>query len=210
MTEGSELRERLLDSATALIEKQGELSFSLRQLAQAAGTSTMSIYTHFGNREGLCRALATRAFDEFTKEVKLAIDALEQASVDVQLRHMADAYRRMAFDHPTAFDLIFGGVVSFEDVSPISEQFSGLPTPSVSGYDAYGLFLDVFERGARENLLRSDMTSIQHMDCFWAQLHGLVTLERLGYVRSEKDANDRFAFGIDVVLAGLRSDVSDG
>ncbi len=49
--------QRVLDCAREEFLKKGFLDASLREIAQAAATSTGSIYTRFGDKEGLFRAL---------------------------------------------------------------------------------------------------------------------------------------------------------
>lgn len=197
------VRDDLLAAALGLIVEHGDLSFSLRQLADAANTSTMSIYTQFGNREGLYRALAAEAFELFAAGLRTTLDGLDDADAHSALTEMAQAYRRFALDYPSAFDLIFGGIVSFDAVEALVTDFDGLPAPSENGYEVYGMFAAVFTNGVNAGLVRADVPLRLVMDGYWAQLHGLVALERLGYVRSPQDAEERFAFGIDAILAGL-------
>lgn len=196
-------RDSVLNAALLLMEQQGDLSFSLRKLADAAHTSTMSIYTYFGNREGLYRALATRAFATFSNDIEHALNEVPDQDVVQTLLRLADVYRQLALDHPSTFDLIFGGELGFDRVAPLSDQFEGLPSPSQNGYDAYGAFFRVFENGVRQRVFRSDVPVRLLMDSYWSQLHGLVVLERLGYVRSTEDAKQRFCFGVRSLLRGL-------
>lgn len=200
----NDVREDLLGAAMKLVVESRDLSFSLRQLAEAAGTSTMSIYTHFGNREGLNRALSARAFGLFADELKRATAEIDPEDVVPLLRRMAQAYRKFAQDHPSGFDLLFGDINSFDTVPPLANQYEGLPSPSENGYLVYGLYYSAFETGVAQGVFRSDAPVRLVMDSFWAQLHGLVALERLGYVRSAEEAEDRFAYGIDAILRGLR------
>lgn len=202
-------RDSVVNAALLLMEEQGNLSFSLRKLADAAHTSTMSIYTYFGNREGLYRALATRAFATFSANLEHALaDVPDQDAVTILLR-LADVYRQLATDHPSTFDLIFGGEAGFDRVAPLADQYEGLPSPSENGYDAYGVFIRVFEEGVQQGAFRSDVPTRLLMDSYWSQLHGLVVLERLGYVRSVEDAKQRFSFGVEAILRGLRPKTGD-
>ncbi len=202
-TRKKDVREDLLSAAMKLVVESRDLSFSLRQLAEAADTSTMAIYTHFGNREGLNRALSARAFGLFADELKRATADIDPKEVVPLLRRMAQAYRKFAQDHPSGFDLLFGDINSFDTVPPLSNQYEGLPSPSENGYVVYGLYYSAFETGVAQGVFRSDAPVRLVMDSFWAQLHGLVALERLGYIRSAQEAEDRFSYGIDAILKGL-------
>lgn len=200
----NDVREALLSAAMKLAAQNRDLSFSLRQLAEAADTSTMSIYTHFGNREGLNRSLSARAFGLFADELKRATADIDQKDVVPLLQRMAQAYRKFAQDHTSGFDLLFGDINSFDTVPPLSNQYEGLPSPSENGYVVYGLYYAAFETGVAQGIFRNDAPVRLVMDSFWAQLHGLVALERLGYVRSPQEAEDRFAYGIEAILRGLK------
>lgn len=203
------IREDLLSAAMKLAVDKRDLSFSLRQLAEAAGTSTMSIYTHFGNREGLYRALSARAFGIFAEELKVATADIDPNDVTPLLHRMAQTYRQFAKEHPPAFDLLFGDIGGFDIVLPLADQFEGLPSPSENGYAVYGQYWKAFETGVENGLFHRDMPLRHIMDCFWAQLHGLVALERLGYIRSARDADERFLMGIDAILSGLGAPPAD-
>lgn len=202
-TQQKDVRESLLAAAMKMVVENRNLSFSLRKLAKEAGTSTMSVYTHFGSREGLQRELSARAFGLFADELKRSTSTIDPEDVVSLLRRMAQAYRKFAQDHPSGFDLLFGDINSFDSVPPLLDQYEGLPSPSENGYAVYGLYYSAFDIGAAKGHFRKDVPVRLVMDSFWAQLHGLVALERLGYVRSTEEAEDRFHYGIDAILRGL-------
>ena len=57
--------DRVLECAKEEFLSKGFLDASLRTIAQAAETSTGSIYTRFGDKEGLFRAIAEPVVDQF-------------------------------------------------------------------------------------------------------------------------------------------------
>ena len=57
--------DRVLECAKEEFLSKGFLDASLRTIAQEAGTSTGSIYTRFGDKEGLFRAIVEPVVDEF-------------------------------------------------------------------------------------------------------------------------------------------------
>ena len=60
-------RALILDAAEALMtERGGPAGLRLQEVAKAAGVSHPTILHHFGNREGLVRALNRRAFERLT------------------------------------------------------------------------------------------------------------------------------------------------
>ena len=50
-------RDDLVDAAVDLLTRDGAKALSVRKLAAAVGTSTMAVYTHFGNMAGLLEAM---------------------------------------------------------------------------------------------------------------------------------------------------------
>ena len=57
--------DRVLECAKDEFLSKGFLDASLRAIAQEAGTSTCSIYTRFGDKEGLFRAIVEPVVDQF-------------------------------------------------------------------------------------------------------------------------------------------------
>lgn len=56
-------RERILDAAIDLIERDGPGALSMRRLGSALGVEGMAIYHHFGGRDDLLAALAQRLLE---------------------------------------------------------------------------------------------------------------------------------------------------
>ena len=59
------LRIRLLDTAGAVLTAEGPDALSLRRLAAEAGTSNSVVYSLFGGKPGVLRALFVEAFPRF-------------------------------------------------------------------------------------------------------------------------------------------------
>src|SRR5690625_6894120 len=59
------LRATLVELASAAVSEGGSQGLSLRRLAAAAGTTTAAVYTLFGGRDGLVRAVVDEGFRRF-------------------------------------------------------------------------------------------------------------------------------------------------
>jgi AcrR family transcriptional regulator len=57
------LRERLVDAGLELLDRHGPAELTVRRIAEAAGTSTMGVYTKFGGRTGILEAIYRRGFE---------------------------------------------------------------------------------------------------------------------------------------------------
>ena len=60
------VRASLIETAAALLAREGPTSLSTRRLAAELGTSTMAVYTHFGGMDGLHRAVREEGFARLT------------------------------------------------------------------------------------------------------------------------------------------------
>jgi len=61
------VREALIGAAAKLLAHEGPEALSTRRLAEDVGTSTMSVYTHFGGMDGLRRTLREEGFARLTR-----------------------------------------------------------------------------------------------------------------------------------------------
>ena len=81
-SEGAEVRERLIDAATALAVECGFDACGLREIAARAEVSPGMIAYYFGDREGLHEAMFERAFERVTGQVRALLEP-EAASLAV-------------------------------------------------------------------------------------------------------------------------------
>src|SRR4051794_33494339 len=65
-------RETLLEAALQLLEKRSPGALRVRDLAEAAGKSTMAVYTHFGSKQALLEQLYLYAFSHLEQRLKAA------------------------------------------------------------------------------------------------------------------------------------------
>jgi AcrR family transcriptional regulator len=94
----------LLDAAEELIAKKGPEALSLREVAQAAGTTTRAVYTLFGSKDALLGALGVRAFDLLGQEVE-ALPTTARPEDDIV--EAALVFRRFAIEHPALYSVAF-------------------------------------------------------------------------------------------------------
>ncbi len=97
-TPDENLRERLLDVALALLRAQGEQGVTMRSVAEAAGTTTPTVYSRFQSKDDLMLALAIRQRERYVKWQSRR-RSLEDAAV---------GYLDWAVEHPHEYKLIYG------------------------------------------------------------------------------------------------------
>lgn len=93
----------ILDAAAALLEAQGPGGLTTRAVCEAAGVKSPTLYHHFGDKDGLERALIQRGLAEFMQRKRMSpatADPLEQ------LRFGWDVTLEFALKRPALYALV--------------------------------------------------------------------------------------------------------
>jgi len=176
-THTADLATRLVDEAGRLLSTEGAAALSLRRLAAATGTSTMAVYTLFGDKQGLLAAMYRAGFERLG-------GALEAAQADddplAALANLGLAYRATALANPHLYDLMFGHpVATFAPDAEAQRVADAAYRPLV---EAVRRCLDA---GA---LVGGDAERIAGY--LWAVSHGMVSLELAGHFDGDEAARD--------------------
>ena len=168
LDELDEVGVRLVDEAGKVLTEKGLGGMSLRLVAARAGTSTMAVYTRFGDKDGLLAAMHAEGFRRLGR-------ALQEASSRGgdplgALAEMGIAYRRAALDSPHLYNLMFGEAApSFRPGQDGLAIADAAYEPLVSGVR------NALDAGA---LAGGDPERIALY--LWAVSHGFVSLEITG------------------------------
>ncbi|MCD2104715.1 MULTISPECIES: TetR/AcrR family transcriptional regulator [Rhodococcus] len=100
------LRQELLASAEATLERDGVDKLSLRQLAREAGVSHAAPGKHFRDRQALLDALAESGFHRMTGALERAV-ADAPPTARARFSSLANAYVDFALDHPGLLSLMY-------------------------------------------------------------------------------------------------------
>jgi len=95
----------LLSAARQIFEAGGLPALSVRRVADAAGCTTMQVYSRFGGKDGLLRALFDEGFEALYRAQRAVPSALPPAERVVQLCH---AYLKIAAARPHHYALMLG------------------------------------------------------------------------------------------------------
>ncbi len=166
-TATDDVTRRLVDQAGRLLIEHGIDGLSLRKLAVAAGTSTMSVYTRFGSKQQLLAAMYREGFDRLGAALA---DAAQSSVEPLQvLGEIGRAYRRAALSSPTLYGLMFG---------PPTPGFDPSPEDATAAQATYRPLVDAVHRCIDARALAGDPERIAlHL---WAVVHGMVSLELAG------------------------------
>ncbi|NEA37498.1 TetR/AcrR family transcriptional regulator [Streptomyces sp. SID13031] len=149
-TDQPDIRERLLAGAAEVLSTDGVEGLTVRRVVEAAGRSTMCVYTKFGGRSGLMNAVYEQAADSLYAVLERSRPVDGSAALG-----LAAAYRRFALANPGAYALLFDQALP---ALGIDEPLRGDAIARV------GAFLAA---AGESEALR-----------FWALMHGLLALER--------------------------------
>ncbi len=103
-------RDRILDEAVALIEREGPSALSMRRLGSRLDVEAMAIYHHFASRDDLLSGIGDRLLEPLN-ELELG-DGWREAC-----RRFATALRDLAVARPSTFQLL--GLQPFDTPSAL-------------------------------------------------------------------------------------------
>lgn len=157
------VRTALIEAAARLIADEGTRAVTLRRLVDEVGTSTMSVYTHFGGMDELRRAVRHEGFARLAAD----LDDVENGSDPVaDLTVLGWAYHRSATNRPHLYRVMFME-------NPLDEIDARV------GRETF----DVLVQGVARCITGGRFDPADPMELatqLWAVAHGLITLELAG------------------------------
>jgi AcrR family transcriptional regulator len=168
----------LVGVAEALLIDEGPHALSLRRIADAAGTTTQSVYTEFGGKPGLVDALFRAGFQRLAD--RLAATVLPSGHVE-RLLELAIVYRSVAHDYPAHYELMTGRPVAEYQAPPDSLQFASSTLQPLR---------DAVAGAIAAGVLRGDAAQVAEQ--MWAAAHGHISLELSGLLRRDVAAYRSF------------------
>jgi AcrR family transcriptional regulator len=185
-----ELRDHVLAVAVSVLEQEGVVGFTARNIAKQAATSTPALYELFGDRAGLLRAVYYEGF-----RVLGARLARPAATADprVDLQALLKVYRTFHAENRMLAELMFSR--PFADFRPgLAEADAGEPVRA--------LLVTQVRRCVAAGELDGNATDIALV--LDSLVHGLAEAEYAGHLgKSAAVINRRWRLGIAATLAGL-------
>ena len=153
------LREALVATGLAMLEKDGIDTISLRQVAKATGVSQAAPYSHFRDKTDLLAAIAEAGFQRLA--LQMAEDATGKHDTRTRIEALALSYIRFASDNQALFHLMFGREVA---------DFSAHPTLALTAGKSWSLISAALSAGKKKDNVATLTASI------WSMVHGLTGL----------------------------------
>ncbi len=169
----------LLDAARNIFVTEGVKGLSVRRLADAAGCTTMAVYSRFKGKDGILGAL----FDEGFEKLAIAQQAINPKLLDEdRLIALCRAYRATALAYPHHYALMMG-------------QFSGELSPTEeSQLKALSTLERLTNAVAAMPVMRAKKRALSEQVAhrLFAFCHGWVSLEHMGFFGDTKAVGKQF------------------
>ena len=154
----------LLKAASELLAAEGPAALTVRRIANAAGVSTMNVYSRFGSKDGVVEHLFVEGFRRLGEAMTSRPDSDDPVA---DLRACGLGYRQFAIDNQTLYSVMFDRVVP--DFQP-SEEAKLLAGTTLQ------LLATRLERAMKLGALRT-ADPMHTAALVWATCHGVVSLE---------------------------------
>lgn len=160
-------RERIRRVAERQAVERGIERVSMHSIAQELGWSATALYRYYQNKEAILAATRTAALDQLSERLEAALAGA--GDIWERSRAIGNAYVDFAYANPDAYRLIFA-----------------LTQPDIALYPDLAAAADRSRRNltayAREMVETGDLDIDAEMlaHIFWAQIHGLISLEMTG------------------------------
>ena len=164
-----------------LLEERGTDALTMREVADAVGVRTPSLYKRVRDRSDLVRLILEDVTDELTAAIDAAAGSEDPAA---DLRAMLAAYRGFAHANPVAYTLL-SAAPPVPGATERSERSSAT------------LLRLVNELAGEQHALPAARTIVA-----WA--NGFITMELAGAFRLGGDLEDAWEFGMGRVLEAVR------
>jgi AcrR family transcriptional regulator len=185
-----ELRDRVLQTAVAMLADEGVSGFTTRKVARSAATSIPAVYELFGDKAGLVREIFFEGFRQLHEE----LGRLEEtADPRADLLRLIESFRSFVRANPVLAEVMFGR--PFADFDANAEEIT-------EGVSLRSFFVGRVRRCIDAGVIAGEPTDIAHVLLALAQ--GLLAQETAGWLgRSRTSVNRRWRLAFDVALSGL-------
>jgi len=184
-------RERVVETAAEIADRDGLGALTLVTLASALGVRSPSLYSHVDGLAGLRRQLTLHANGLLTAELAESVDGIEGTEA---LEAIAEQLRSFAHRHPGLYDSFLPAPTPDED----PEVAAALREPvTVVASVLYGMDVD-------------PMTVIPLIRALRASVHGFVDLELRGGFGLPEDIDDSFSTTVNLVIEAIAARSTTG
>jgi AcrR family transcriptional regulator len=207
---GRVTRDRIIRTALRIMDEEGLESVTMRRVGRELGCEAMSLYNHVRDKEDILDAICEAVLAEFTVP--------ETGTWEEELRAGAREYRRLLLAHPTVLTLMSERRKPFTNPDSLRAyefalgafRTAGLsPHEAAMAFHVFGGFILGFvtmELGLMVGGSEGEGQAAAHHEMGrLAASAGLVHLQEALPRFVECDVEAQFAFGLDLLVDGLRA-----
>jgi AcrR family transcriptional regulator len=161
------LEQALIEEALKLVEQNGEMAVSLRDLAQSLGVSRAAPYRHFASRDDLLAAVAARGFEDLVALYNTAFAG--PGNAQERLSAGSRTFFDFAMKRPGLYRLMFE-----------SDFLNRTPPPAVMLPAANASYYQLLHAVADANPQMSEAQARVRTIIMMSTSHGFLALYRAG------------------------------
>jgi TetR/AcrR family tetracycline transcriptional repressor len=203
-------RDAIVDAALVLLDREGIAGLSMRRLAKELDVGAASLYWHVGDKEELLGLLLDRIVGETD------VPDPDPANWQEQMKELGRESRRLLQRHRDAAQISMGRVPVGPNSMPVMERnlailvAAGLPPRVLAlAADMFALYVGGY---AFEESLRGDQSADpEQLAEYFRSLpeDEFPTLVALADDLTAGDADERFEFGLELLVRGLEAMAKD-
>ena len=99
------MREQILDTAYAILQKSGPEGLSIREIAERLGVAHMSLYTYFENQAAILRALRQREMSRWRAQQEAVEQHVQIEEISQIVERQLKVYIDFARENPNLYRL---------------------------------------------------------------------------------------------------------
>ena len=189
----SELHKKIATAVQELYLEKGIEGVSMRKVAERVGVSAPALYRYYKNKNELLNEIVVEGLKILEDYLR---PAFESDTPYERLQRLIDNYLKFALEQPRYFDYAF--TVPTRSLDQFPEEIAK------NQWDVFRMAVEQIEACMDQGIFRRDDPMATAITV-WAEVHGLVTLYRMG--RFDQDS-DRFIVtyrkSVSRLLDGLR------
>ncbi len=185
-----DLPRAMLAVTIEMIRKHGVVAVTLRGVGDELGVSRTALYRHFANKDALLAAVAREGFA--TLRTSLLSAWRGDGGGQKGFNQMGKAYVRFARQHPSHYQVMFGGYVNPASLSA---------GPAPEDYDAFGPLVNAIVELQQTKVMRADDPQLMAM-YIWSVVHGVAMLALTGMCPDDATIDQLTAFAIERLRTG--------
>jgi AcrR family transcriptional regulator len=185
------MRAALLAAAGELLHTEGRSAVSVRRVADAVGTTTRAVYSVFGDKDGLLRALSADVAETMRRHHE---DIPERDDPVAEIVELAFGYRAAALEKPNLYGVFFDEVRV--DATVDDEVFALV-------YRSFERVLRTVRRCIAAGLFPG-RTEFDVGRSLHALVHGLASVELRGILGDDASARQIWRQSVEAMLAGFQ------